>query len=97
MSKNTGNTKFRKLDVSPYSDDEDVDDTPVDVGAQGPSENEVQSMLSQYPCWNQLSTIQKLTAVSVVFYTKTYTVTVMKSALPYKLINYKPLVSLPVV
>ena len=49
MAKNTGNAQFRKLNVSPYSDDSDVEDQPTESGAEGPNENEVQSLLAQYP------------------------------------------------
>lgn len=48
MSKNTGNAQFRKLNVNPYSDDEEEEEPQLD-GEQGPSESEVQGLLSQYP------------------------------------------------
>ena len=48
MSKNTGNTQFRKLNVNPYSDDEEEEEPQVD-GEQGPNEGEVSGMLGQYP------------------------------------------------
>ena len=50
MAKNTGNTQFRKLNVSPYSDESDGEDQAVEGGAEGPNENEVNSLMTQYPC-----------------------------------------------
>ncbi len=46
MSKNTGNTAFRKLNVN--SDDE-IEDEVADGEVQGPNEGEVTAMLNQYP------------------------------------------------
>ena len=40
---------FRRLTVSPYSDEEPEDEAPNEE-ATGPSEGEVQALLSQYPC-----------------------------------------------
>lgn len=48
MSKNTGSTKFRKIDVDQYCEDIYQDDQQTDDGPQGePDENEVQSLLQQ--------------------------------------------------
>lgn len=52
MSKNTGNTKFRKIDVDQYNEDRYEDDLLGDEGPQGPNEAEVQSLLTQYPLLN---------------------------------------------
>ena len=50
MSKNTGNTQFRKLNVNPYSDDEEEEEPQTQgEGEEGPNEGEVQSLLGQYP------------------------------------------------
>ena len=46
MSKNTGNTAFRKLNVN--SDDE-IDEDVGDGEVQGPNEGEVTALLYQYP------------------------------------------------
>ena len=46
MSKNTGNTAFRKLNVN--SDDE-IDEDVGDGEVQGPNEGEVTALLNQYP------------------------------------------------
>ena len=48
MSKNTGNTRFRKIDVDQYNEDLYQDDQQQDDG-QGPNETEVQSLLQKYP------------------------------------------------
>lgn len=50
MSKNTGNAKFRKIDVDQYNEDAYQDEQQSDDSpqlAQGPNENEVQSLLQQ--------------------------------------------------
>ena len=46
MSKNTGNTAFRKLNVN--SDDE-IDEDVGDREVQGPNEGEMTALLNQYP------------------------------------------------
>ena len=46
MSKNTGNTAFRKLNVN--SDDE-IDEDVGDAEVEGPNEGEVTALLNQYP------------------------------------------------
>ena len=48
MSKNTANTRFRKVNVDEYNEDNFCEDD-VEDGGQGPNEGEVQSMLTQYP------------------------------------------------
>ena len=50
MAKNTQNTKFRSLNVSPYSDEEADDNDNLADDVQGPNEGEVQSLLNSYPC-----------------------------------------------
>ena len=45
MSKNTGNTKFRKIDVDQYNEDR-YEDEVIDGGDQGPQDAEVTSLLS---------------------------------------------------
>ena len=50
MSKNTGASKFRKVDVDQYDDDK-FQDEETDVAEQGPNEAEVNSLLTQYPSW----------------------------------------------
>ena len=49
MSKNTGNTKFRKIDVDQYNEDLYQDEQQSDDGPQGPNESEVNSLLQTYP------------------------------------------------
>jgi len=46
MSKNTANTRFRKVNVDEYNEDNFCEDD-VEDGGQGPNEGEVQSMLTQ--------------------------------------------------
>ena len=49
MSKNTGDTRFRKVDVDKY-DTEKFDDEMIDEGnVEGPNESEVTSFLNKYP------------------------------------------------
>lgn len=47
MSKNTRDTRFRKVDVDAYSEDKYEDEMITDGDDQGPNEAEVQSLLSQ--------------------------------------------------
>lgn len=48
--KDTSGTAFRKIDVDQYEDDFKEEDADVGVtGPQGPDENEILSLLSQYP------------------------------------------------
>lgn len=47
MSKNTRDTKFRRVDVDAYSEDKYEDELITDGDVQGPNEAEVQSLLSQ--------------------------------------------------
>lgn len=47
MSKNTRDTKFRRVDVDAYNEDKYEDEMISDGDAQGPNEAEVQSLLSQ--------------------------------------------------
>lgn len=49
MSKNTRNTAFRKVDVDQFSDEIYQEDQAADESATGPSDAEVQSLLSKYP------------------------------------------------
>ena len=49
MSKNTANTRFRKVNVDEYNEDNFKEEDVEDTGAQGPNEGEVQGLLSQYP------------------------------------------------
>ncbi|XP_041369419.1 actin-related protein 2/3 complex subunit 5-like [Gigantopelta aegis] len=46
MSKNTGASKFRKVDVDQYDEDK-FQDEETDVAEQGPNESEVNTLLSQ--------------------------------------------------
>lgn len=48
MSKNTGASKFRRVDVDQYDDDR-FQDEDNDVTEQGPNEGEVTTLLTQYP------------------------------------------------
>ncbi|XP_005100195.1 actin-related protein 2/3 complex subunit 5-A [Aplysia californica] len=48
MAKNTGSSKFRKVDVDQYDEDRFVDaDEDGDQGDQGPNESEVNSLLTR--------------------------------------------------
>lgn len=52
MAKNTGASRFRKVDVDQYDDDKYMDDTEVDSDlpdAQGANDAEVNNFLAQYP------------------------------------------------
>ena len=46
MSKNTGNTRFRKIDVDQYSEDRYDEEDIVAEEEQGPQEAEVQALLT---------------------------------------------------
>ena len=48
MSKNTGRTQFRKVDVDEY-DENNYQDEQTDEEGKGPDEGEVQAFLNQYP------------------------------------------------
>ena len=54
MAKNTGASKFRKVDVDQFDDDKFVDDSEIDAdgGAQGANDAEVNNLLAQYPLDN---------------------------------------------
>jgi len=48
MAKNTGSSKFRKVDVDQFDEDRFVDlDEDVDQGNEGPSESDVNSLLAK--------------------------------------------------
>jgi len=49
MSKNTGASKFRKVDVDQYDEDQYIDEEDEQLEEQGPNESEVTSLLAQYP------------------------------------------------
>jgi hypothetical protein len=49
MAKNVSSTAFRKVDVDQYEEEKYEDDVDTDTGATGPSEAEVQALLSKYP------------------------------------------------
>ena len=49
MAKNVMNTAFRKVDVDQYEEEKYEDDVVADTGVTGPSEPEVQALLSKYP------------------------------------------------
>jgi hypothetical protein len=49
MSKNTKSNKFRNFDVDQYDEDKYQDDQTDEQEDDGPSEGEVNSLLSQYP------------------------------------------------
>lgn len=50
MAKNTGASKFRKVDVDQYDEERfQDDDTATDTGDQGPNDTEVSNLLAQYP------------------------------------------------
>ena len=49
MSKNTSSSKFRKVDVDAYDEEQYIEDTEDDSASQGPNEGEVNQCLSQYP------------------------------------------------
>ncbi|KAK7502541.1 hypothetical protein BaRGS_00006116 [Batillaria attramentaria] len=48
MAKNTGASKFRKVDVDQYDEDK-FQDEDIDVADQGPNDTEVSNLLAQYP------------------------------------------------
>lgn len=47
MSKNTGASKFRKVDVDQFDEDRFVDQEEEDQGEQGPNEGEVNGLLAK--------------------------------------------------
>ena len=50
MSKNTGSTAFRRVDVDQFAEEKYEEDAlPDDIVVIGPNEGEVQGMLAQYP------------------------------------------------
>lgn len=50
MAKNTGASKFRKVDVDQYDEERFQDEeTIADSGDQGPNDAEVNNFLAQYP------------------------------------------------
>jgi len=49
MSKNTRNTAFRKVDVDQFEEEKYEEEIAPDEGVTGPSDTEVQAMISKYP------------------------------------------------
>jgi len=49
MSMNTRNTAFRKVDVDQFEEEKYEEEVLCDEGVTGPSDAEVQSLLSKYP------------------------------------------------
>ncbi|KAK3087725.1 hypothetical protein FSP39_009677 [Pinctada imbricata] len=49
MSKNTGSSKFRKVNVDEYDEEKFQEADEADNGVQGPNESEVVGFLNQYP------------------------------------------------
>lgn len=51
MAKNTSSSAFRKIDVDQYNEDnfEEDDVDAGTAGANGPDENEITKLLTQYP------------------------------------------------
>ena len=47
MAKNTGASKFRKVNVDEYDEENFQDNEDADVGVVGPNENEVSNFLNQ--------------------------------------------------
>lgn len=47
MAKNTGASKFRKVNVDEYDEENFQDNEDSDVGVVGPNENEVTNFLNQ--------------------------------------------------
>lgn len=51
MAKNTSSSAFRKIDVDQYNED-NFKEEDADQGVGGPDENEVTTLLNQYPFQN---------------------------------------------
>ena len=49
MAKNTGASKFRKVDVDQYDDDKFDDENEGDDSPEGANDTEVNNLLAQYP------------------------------------------------
>lgn len=50
MAKNTGASKFRRVDVDQFDDDKFVDDADTEAeSAEGANDAEVNNLLAQYP------------------------------------------------
>ena len=49
MAKNTSSSAFRKIDVDQYNEDNFKEDDNDLGGPVGPDENEITSLLNQYP------------------------------------------------
>ncbi|KAK4880540.1 hypothetical protein RN001_008686 [Aquatica leii] len=49
MAKNTSSSAFRKIDVDQYNEDNFKEDESDQSGPTGPNENEIISLLNQYP------------------------------------------------
>lgn len=49
MAKNTFSSAFRKIDVDQYNEDNFKEDEVDQGGSLGPNENEVLTLLNQYP------------------------------------------------
>ena len=49
MSKNTGSSKFRRVNVDDFDPDKFIEESVPEEAGEGPSESEVNSYLAQYP------------------------------------------------
>lgn len=49
MSKSTSSSAFRKIDIDQYCEDNFKEDEPDQGGPLGPDENEILTLLNQYP------------------------------------------------
>lgn len=49
MSKNTGQSRFRKVDVDQFDEDKFQEENVEEDGEAGPNEGEINTLLSQYP------------------------------------------------
>lgn len=59
MAKNTSSSAFRKIDVDQYNED-NFKEEDADQGVGGPDENEVTTLLNQYPFSKYLINILQL-------------------------------------
>lgn len=72
MSKNTSSNKFRKVNIEEFDPDQFKDET-VDGEEQGPSETDVNALLTQYPFkFYQLYVVIIYTTIYLMFHLISY-------------------------